>query len=86
MNNQPVMSLLSGGGYSDYVTAHRDQIIEVNSTENISIAEWAGVPEVWLTALMLMGDMGKGEGKVMVYGGASGVGTSLVQLLKMQLM
>lgn len=56
----------------------------MNNTDNIGIAEWAGVPEVWLTALMLMGDIGKGSSKVMVYGGASGVGTSLVQLLKMQ--
>lgn len=50
--------------------------------KNISIEEAAGIPEVWLTAflnLRILGKIDKSQ-NVMIYAGASGVGTAAIQI------
>jgi len=76
-----VMALLSGGGCSQYVTVPKDHLIDV--PENLSMEEAGGTPEVWLTAFLLLelAKIQKGD-RVLIYGGASGVGTTLIQLVK----
>ena len=43
----PVMALLAGGGYADYVTVPVDHVLPV--PEQLSFAEAAGIPEVAAT-------------------------------------
>jgi len=75
------MALLSGGGYAEYCTVNKDHILEVPKT--VSIEDAGGIPEAWLTAFQLLqiGDVKEGD-YVVVYAGASSVGTSLIQLIK----
>ena len=47
-----VMSLLGGGGYSEYVAIDEDMLMPV--PENISLKNAAGIPETWLTAYQLL--------------------------------
>lgn len=42
------MALLSGGGYAEYAKVHKDHIMNIPS--NLTLAEGAAIPEVWLTA------------------------------------
>jgi len=76
-----VMALLAGGGHSQYVVVPKDQVIDV--PENLTMEEAGGTPEVWLTAFLLLerAKIEKGD-RVLIYGGASGVGTTLIQLVK----
>ena len=72
---------------------------EVRHERNCNlILQAGGVPEVWLTAFLLL-ELGKKNerrqfidnllakiqkgDKVLIYGGASGVGTALIQLVKL---
>jgi len=47
------MTLLGGGGYSEYVRVKSEHLIDIKSVDKYKLEEWAGVPEVWLTSLML---------------------------------
>lgn len=56
----------------------------LNLPKNITIEDAAGIPEVWLTAylnLRILGQLNKGQ-NVMIYAGASGVGTAAIQIVK----
>ena len=46
-NDTPVMALLKGGGYSEYVYAPRPQVMPVPASLHVNQA--AAIPEVWLT-------------------------------------
>jgi tumor protein p53-inducible protein 3 len=48
LSEQLVMSLLSGGAYAQYATAHKDMLMSV--PKNLGATEAAAIPEVWLTA------------------------------------
>ncbi len=75
-----VFALLQGGGYAEKVCVPADLLMPV--PEHWSYEQAAAVPEVWLTAhsnLFLEGRLRKGE-TVLIHAGASGVGTSAIQL------
>ncbi len=78
----PVFGLLPGGGYAEYCTIHEELAMPV--PESISIEEAAGIAETFLTAfqaLLWNGEIYDGE-TVLIHAGASGVGTSAIQLAK----
>ena len=54
VSNKKVMALLDGGGYSEYVTVNKQQTIAIESEQRLGLAQWAAVPEAYLTALMLL--------------------------------
>ncbi len=79
---QRVMSLLSGGGYAEYVTV--DQGLVLPLPENITMEDGAGIMEAFLTAfqaLYWLAGIKSGE-RVLIHAGASGVGTAAIQLAK----
>ena len=83
-NNKRVMALLSGGGYSDVVTCHKDHIIQI--PDNMSFQDAAAIPETWLTAYQLINFVGhaKPDDVAIIHASASGVGCASLQIWKMQ--
>ena len=82
--NKRVMALLSGGGYSDVVTCHKNHIIEI--PDNLSFNDAAAIPETWLTAYQLINFVGQSKSNdiTLVHASASGVGWAALQIWKMQ--
>lgn len=77
-----VAGIVSSGAYAEYVTIPAGQAMVV--PEELSFAEAAAIPEVFLTAyqtLFWLGDLKEGE-TVLIHAGGSGVGTAAVQLAK----
>lgn len=77
---QQVCALLAGGGYAEYCVCPAGHALPLPA--GLSLTEAAGVPEVFATAwlnLRLEGELTEGE-RVLVHAGASGVGTSAIQL------
>ncbi|XP_071113105.1 quinone oxidoreductase PIG3-like [Haliotis cracherodii] len=78
-----VMSLLAGGGNSEYVASPEKLLMPI--PEGMDYINAAAIPEVWLTAYQLLHFVGKvqtGE-TVLIHGGASGVGTAAIQLVSL---
>jgi len=77
-----VCVLLSGGGYAERVVAPSGQVVRV--PQGTTLVEAAAIPEtyatVWSNVFMLAG-LSQGE-KLLVHGGASGIGTTAIQLAK----
>ncbi|MDC0432490.1 NAD(P)H-quinone oxidoreductase [Hyphomicrobiales bacterium] len=75
-----VCALLSGGGYAQYASCPEEQAVPV--PEGISISEAASLPEVFATCwLNLFHEANMKEGDtVLLHAGASGIGTSAIQL------
>ena len=77
-----VCALLPGGGYAEKVTVPQAMLMPIPAGWDFITA--AGLPEVYLTAfvnLYMEANLQPGE-TVLVHGGASGVGTAAIQLLK----
>lgn len=77
-----VCSLLAGGGYAERTVVDGRMLFPVPA--GWSWAEAASLPEVYLTAfvnIFMEADFQAGE-TVLVHGGASGVGTAAIQLVK----
>ena len=77
-----VFGLLPGGGYAEYAIIPEGLAMAV--PENLSMTEAAAVPETFLTAFQALhwiGRLEKGE-TVLIHAGASGVGTSAIQLAR----
>ncbi len=77
-----VCALLAGGGYAEEVVVPAGQVLKMPS--NLSFVEAAALPEVFATAylnLYMEGGLQRGE-RVLIHAGASGVGTSAIQLCK----
>ncbi len=75
-----VMALVSGGGYAEYCAAPFPQILPV--PQQLSDVEAAGVPETFFTVwtnVFQRCRLGGGE-TFLVHGGASGIGTTAIQL------
>jgi putative PIG3 family NAD(P)H quinone oxidoreductase len=75
-----VCALVSGGGYAELAAVPVDMLMPV--PKNWTLQEAAGLPEVFFTAflnLFLEARLQPGE-KVLIHGGASGVGTAAIQL------
>ena len=77
-----VCALLTGGGYAEKVAVPAGQLLPV--PESVDLAEAAGLPEtvctVWSNVFMAAG-LQPGE-TLLVHGGASGIGTTAIQLAK----
>ncbi|CAD8044893.1 unnamed protein product [Paramecium primaurelia] len=74
-----VMSILPGGGYSQFVVVNKDHLIDVPANIPLEIA--GGICEVYLTAYLLfkLSDLRKGD-SCLIYAAASGVGQAALQL------
>ncbi len=78
----PVVALLAGGGYAEYAAAPVEQCLPVPA--GLSMIEAAALPETIFTCWTNLVDGGKlkaGE-TVLIHGGASGIGTTGIQLAK----
>ena len=77
-----VCALLPGGGYAEQVVVPAGMLAKVPN--HLSAVEAAAIPEVFLTAysnLVWLGGI-KSHDEVLIHAGASGVGTSAIQLVK----
>jgi putative PIG3 family NAD(P)H quinone oxidoreductase len=75
-----VMSIVGGGGQAELAVVHERLLMPV--PENLSWVEAGGVPEVFTTAhdaLFTQAGLSIGE-RLLVHGGAGGVGTAAIQL------
>ena len=77
-----VCALLDGGGYAEFCIANEKQAFKYPT--NLSFIEAAGIPECFLTSWSNLVDRGKlkKNQNVLVHGGASGIGTTAIQILK----
>ena len=79
---QPVMGIVGGGSYAEQIVTHERMLLPV--PEGVALDDAAALPEVFLTAwdaLVVQGGMTSGR-IALVHGGASGVGTAAIQLVK----
>lgn len=77
-----VCALLLGGGYAELVAVPASMLMRV--PDNLTIEQAAAIPEVFLTAylnLFTLGDLPH-DGAALIHGGASGVGTAAIQLVR----
>jgi NADPH2:quinone reductase len=77
-----VCALVAGGGYAEYAVAPAPQCMPV--PKGFSMAEAASLPETYFTVWTNVFDRGRlqpGEA-FLVHGGASGIGTTAIQLAK----
>ena len=77
-----VCALCHGGGYAEYVAVDEGHCMPLPKC--YSMAEAACIPETFITVwsnLFMRGKLQKDE-KVLIHGGASGIGTTAIQLAK----
>ena len=75
-----VCALVAGGGYAEYCAVPTEQVLP--SPGELPVVEAAAIPETFFTVWTNLFDRGglrEGE-RVLVHGGASGIGTTAVQL------
>lgn len=75
-----VCALMAGGGYAAYATVHEGSVLP--RPANVSLVDAAALPEAVLTVWTNVfedGQLRPGE-TLLVHGGSSGIGTTLVQL------
>lgn len=79
---QEVCALLPSGGYASHAIAHAGSVMPI--PEGVSLIEAAGLPEtvmtVWANIFQLAAL--KPDETVLVQGGASGIGTTAIQMVK----
>jgi len=78
----PVMGIVSGGAYAEFLVAPEMQAMAV--PKNIDLANAAAIPEVFITAwdaLICQANLQAGQW-ALVHAGASGVGTAAIQICK----
>ena len=77
-----VCALLGGGGYAEYVAVTEDMVLPM--PKNLSFAEAAAIPEVYMTAylnLFHVGGAKKGE-TLLMNAGASGLASAVIPMAK----
>jgi NADPH:quinone reductase len=77
-----VMGIVGGGAQAELVTVHERQLMPV--PESLDWTAAGGLPEVFMTAhdaLFTQAQLRSGE-RLLVHGGAGGVGTAAIQLAK----
>jgi putative PIG3 family NAD(P)H quinone oxidoreductase len=75
-----VCALMAGGGYAEKVAVPAGQVLPVPS--GLNVVDAAALPETTCTVysnLVLVGGLRRGE-TLLVHGGASGIGTTAIQL------
>lgn len=78
----PVTALVAGGGYAEFCAAPAEQCLPI--PKNLDMVQAAAIPETWFTVWSNVIDRGRlqaGE-SILIHGGASGIGTSAIQLAK----
>ena len=77
-----VCALTNGGGYSEFVITYETHCMPI--PKNLTLLEASGIPETFLTVWNNVFYRGKLEEEeiILVHGGASGIGTTAVQLAK----
>ena len=77
-----VAALLAGGGYAEYATAHEGSALPIPA--GLSMVEAAALPETVMTvwANVFEGGALKQNETLLVHGGASGIGTTAIQMAK----
>lgn len=77
-----VCALLSGGGYATYAIAHEGSVLPV--PEGLSMVEAAALPETVFTVWANVFEAAalKPKETLLVHGGASGIGTTAIQMAK----
>jgi putative PIG3 family NAD(P)H quinone oxidoreductase len=77
-----VTALLAGGGYAEYVTAHEGSALPIPA--GLSMVEAAALPETVFTVWANVFQTGalKQSETLLVHGGASGIGTTAIQMAK----
>jgi putative PIG3 family NAD(P)H quinone oxidoreductase len=79
---QPVCALLAGGGYAEYVAVPAEQVMPI--PDGTSLDEAAALPEVACTVwsnLVMTAGLTAGQ-LVLLHGGASGIGTHAIQVVR----
>ena len=76
------MALLSGGSYAQWASIPATHFMPL--PKNLNYVNGGAIPEAWLTAFQLLrlGEVKEGD-HVVVYAGASGVGTAAIQLCQL---
>ncbi|MCP5170286.1 MAG: NAD(P)H-quinone oxidoreductase [Hahellaceae bacterium] len=77
---KPVCALTNGGGYAQYVAVPAPQSLPI--PDHVSLEEAASLPETFFTVwstLFMKAKLNSGE-FVLVHGGASGIGSTAIQL------
>ena len=77
-----ICALCHGGGYAEYVAVNQDHCLPI--PKKISLEEAACIPETFITVwsnVFLRGGLKKNE-NILIHGGASGIGTTAIQLAK----
>ena len=77
-----VVALLPGGGYAQYALAHKGSVLK--TPPGLSLTEAAGLPETVFTVWNNVFDICRLQPKerFLVHGGASGIGTTAIQIAK----
>ncbi|MDF2367748.1 NAD(P)H-quinone oxidoreductase [Sneathiella sp.] len=75
-------ALVAGGGYAEYCVAPEAQCLDI--PEGFDLVEAAALPETFFTVWTNVFDRGRltGGETFLVHGGASGIGTTAIQLAK----
>lgn len=78
----PVCALLTGGGYAEYCSAPAPQCLPIPA--GLSVQQAAALPETFFTVWSNVFDRARLQpGEILlVHGGASGIGTTAIQLAK----
>ncbi len=77
-----VAALVHGGGYAEYCIAEQGQVLPVPDSMHMKVA--AALPETWFTVwsnIVGHGRLKAGE-RLLIHGGASGIGMTALQLAK----
>jgi putative PIG3 family NAD(P)H quinone oxidoreductase len=79
---EKVCALVAGGGYAEYCTAPAAVCMPI--PKGFDAVQAAATPETWMTVWSNLVDRGglKAGTRLLVHGGASGIGTSAIQLGK----
>jgi len=77
-----VCALVAGGGYAEYCLAHASHTLPI--PKGLSAIEAASIPETAMTVWTNVFDVGglKAGESLLVHGGASGIGTTAIQMAK----
>ena len=80
----PVVALVSGGGYADVARAKAGSVLP--APDGVELVEAAGLPETVFTVWTNVFDAGalKPHERLLVHGGLSGIGSTAIQMAKAQ--
>jgi NADPH:quinone reductase len=77
-----VCALVPGGGYAEYCVVPEPQCVPIPA--GLPVEEAAGIPETFFTVWANVFQIGRlqAEERILIHGGASGIGTTAIQLAR----